>query len=359
MNKTKTIVSIISIILVLAMIAGLIGYLSGGFKNWNVKDWFAKENTEKPDDNKGNDKTEIKERSVAFDLKFDTLDEANGYYTATLTKDQKAALLDYPNTYFFAEITGEYNGEEQAKAKIPMFFFTMYDTTEGSMGIGFSDTGSSECNVAFVLPVLGNDNTGKFEAIAMSEMAVNFTLTFPEDSVPMGKALMDYVSESNKKSGAPYSDLVSDVDTSTLKAVTTFSFTNDDYNDTYDCYYKRVYTDSQAACLSVESAIEKCRYIGVNDKLLYLISCFGGFSDDVEHLGDRHIYHDGIHDSISRAIYNSEDFRKRAKNSTDREAYYSMYRIVAPGGGFRFRLSTHYYEIFMSEPGTLTFYSKA
>ena len=193
MNKTKTIVSIISIILVLAMIAGLIGYLSGGFKNWNVKDWFGKGNTEKPDDNKGNDKTDIKERSVAFVLKFDTLDEENGYYTATLTKDQKAALLDYPNTYFFAEITGEYNGKEQAKAKIPMFFFTMYDTTEGSMGIGFSDTGSSECSVAFVLPVLGNDNTGKFEAIAMSEMAVNFTLTFPEDSVPMGKALMDYI----------------------------------------------------------------------------------------------------------------------------------------------------------------------
>lgn len=193
MNKTKTIVSIISIVLVLAMIAGLIGYLSGGFKNWNVKDWFGKENTETPDNNKGNDKTEIKERSVVFDLKFDTLDEANGYYTATLTKDQKAALLDYPNTYFFAEITGEYNGKEQAKAKIPMFFFTSYDTTEGSMGIGFSDTGSSECNVAFVLPVLGNDNTGKFEAIAMSEMAVNFTLTFPEDSVPMGKALMDYI----------------------------------------------------------------------------------------------------------------------------------------------------------------------
>lgn len=193
MNKTKTIVSIISIVLVLAMIAGLIGYLSGGFKNWNVKDWFGKGNIEKPDDNNGNDKADIKERSVAFDLKFDTLDEENGYYTATLTKDQKAALLDYPNTYFFAEITGEYNGEEQAKAKIPMFFFTTYDTTEGSMGIGFSDTGSSECSVAFVLPVLGNDNTGKFEAIAMSEMAVNFTLTFPEDSVPMGKALMDYI----------------------------------------------------------------------------------------------------------------------------------------------------------------------
>lgn len=199
MNKTKTIVSIISIVLVLAMIAGLIGYLSGGFKNWNVKDWFGKENTETPDNNKGNDKTEIKERSVVFDLKFDTLDEENGYYTATLTKDQKAALLDYPNTFFFAELTGEYNGEEQAKAKIPMFFFTMYDTTEGSMGIGFSDTGSSECSVAFVLPVLGNDNTGKFEAIAMSEMAVNFTLTFPEDSVPMGKALMDYVYAGSSK----------------------------------------------------------------------------------------------------------------------------------------------------------------
>ena len=193
MNKTKTIVNIFSIVLVLAMIAGLIGYLSGGFKNWNVKDWFGKGNIEKPDDNKGNDKADIKERSVAFDLKFDTLDEENGYYTATLTKDQKAALLDYPNTYFFAEITGEYNGAEQAKAKIPMFFFTTYDTTEGNMGIGFSDTGSSECSVAFVLPVLGNDNTGKFEAIAMSEMAVNFTLTFPEDSVPMGKALMDYI----------------------------------------------------------------------------------------------------------------------------------------------------------------------
>ena len=115
MNKIKTIVSIISIVLVLAMIAGLIGYLSGGFKNWNVKDWFGKENTETPDDNKGNDKTEIKERSVAFDLKFDTLDEENGYYTATLTKDQKAALLDYPNTFFFAELTGEYNGKEHSE----------------------------------------------------------------------------------------------------------------------------------------------------------------------------------------------------------------------------------------------------
>lgn len=194
-----TVAIIVSTILILAMAAGLLASLSNGFKDWNVKDWFGKNDTETPDDNKGNDKTDIKERSVAFDLKFDTLDEANGYYTATLTKDQKAALLDYPNTYFFAEITGEYNGEEQAKAKIPMFFFTMYDTTEGNMGIGFSDTGSSECSVAFVLPVLGNDNTGKFEAVAMSEMAVNFTLTFPEDSVPMGKALMDYIKGTSQK----------------------------------------------------------------------------------------------------------------------------------------------------------------
>ncbi len=192
MNKTKTIVSIISIILVLAMIAGLIGYLSGGFKNWNVKDWFAKENTEKPDDNKGNDKTDIKERSVAFDLKFDTLDEANGYYTASLTKDQKAALLDYPNTYFFAEITGEYNGKEQAKAKIPMIFFVSYDPGEPALTVGFSDTGSFECNVAIALPVIGNDDT-KIEAVSMAALEMSFTLTFPEDSIPVGKAIMDTV----------------------------------------------------------------------------------------------------------------------------------------------------------------------
>ena len=211
MNKSKIVISIISIVLVLAILAGLTGYLSGGFKNWNVKDWFGKEDT--PDDNKTDDnKTETKERSVAFDLKFDTLDEENGYYTATLTKDQKAALLDYPNTYFFAELSGEYNGEEQAKVKIPMFFFTSYDTSEGNIGIGFSDTGSSECSIAFILPVLGNDNTGKFEAIAMSEMTVNFTLTYAEDSVPVGKALMDYVNASSSKED-------NDVSTDTLSFV--------------------------------------------------------------------------------------------------------------------------------------------
>lgn len=186
MNKTKTIVSIISIVLVLAMIAGLIGYLSGGFKNWNVKDWFGKGNTETPDDNKGND------RSVAFDLKFDTLDEANGYYTATLTKDQKAALLDYPNTFFFAEIKGDYNGEEQVTAKIPMIFFVSYDPGEPALTVGFSDTGSFECNVAFALPVIGNDDT-KIEAVSMAALEMSFTLTFPEDSIPVGKAIMDTV----------------------------------------------------------------------------------------------------------------------------------------------------------------------
>ena len=193
-NSGATVAIIVSTILILAMAAGLLASLSNGFKDWNVKDWFGKDNTETPDDNKPDDnKTETKERSVAFDLKFDTLNEENGYYTATLTKNQKAALLDYPNTYFFAELSGEYNGEEQAKAKIPMFFFASYDTSEGNIGIGFSDTGSSECNVAFILPILGNDNTGKFEAIAMTELSMSFTLTYAEDSVSIGKPLMDYV----------------------------------------------------------------------------------------------------------------------------------------------------------------------
>ncbi len=188
MKKTKIIVSIISVVLVLAVLAGLTGYLSGGFKNWNVKDWFGKNDTPQE---------ESKTVTVDFDLK--TLcegEDGEDWVNNKLTEAQVHALKKCKDITIEVQPVDCINYVDEEKPVTEPFtlkFFNMIG--DDGFFVGYSDTGFSEGNVMICFAPLDLEFSQMFpEGYYFTSSYVGnlkFSITYNEDEKGLIESVFD------------------------------------------------------------------------------------------------------------------------------------------------------------------------
>lgn len=188
MKKTKIIVSIISIVLVLAIFAGLTGYLSGGFKNWNVKDWFGK-----------NDTPQEESKTVTVDFNVKTLcegEDGEDWVNNKLTEAQVHALKKCKDTTIEVQPVDCVNYVDEEKPVTEPFtlkFFNMID--EDGVIVGYSDTGFSEGNVMICFAPLDLEFSQTFPEgyyfISSYVGNLKFSITYNEDEKGLIESVFD------------------------------------------------------------------------------------------------------------------------------------------------------------------------
>lgn len=196
--SSKQVVAIIAFCLLLVVAVGIIGAVSSGFRNWDTQNWFKSNKTDineeiaqHPDElvEKENGFYEFREK-IYFKM---VVGKTTVYLEATpkektfsvdLTKedaDTGAYVVNFSDadSKILALVSDEHIVLKIDKIPTYIHKFSFDDMVEMQM-YGWSDSGTSECNVALFTDYNDIDNFLKFKMLSMEPCKVEFTVNYYE-----------------------------------------------------------------------------------------------------------------------------------------------------------------------------------